>query len=171
MKFKKVFYVLALILLALLVFTAVMRPPLYWWYLVLEAMAAAFMVVTYFSLVRPVSAILLGMDLLKGQDFSSRLAKVGQLDTEKLVELFNNMMMQIKNERVYRQEQYHFMELMINASPSGIIVLDLEGRVALVNPSAVKMLDADSANELLRTNLADRKSQPHGHARHAFARR
>ncbi len=93
MKFKKVFYVLALILLALLVFTAVMRPPLYWWYLVLEAMAAAFMVVTYFSLVRPVSAILLGMDLLKGQDFSSRLAKVGQLDTEKLVELFNNMMM------------------------------------------------------------------------------
>lgn len=160
MKFKKVFYVLALILLALLVFTAVMRPPLYWWYLVLEAMAAAFMVVTYFSLVRPVSAILLGMDLLKGQDFSSRLAKVGQLDTEKLVELFNNMMMQIKNERVYRQEQYHFMELMINASPSGIIVLDLEGRVALVNPSAVKMLDADSANELLRTNLADRKSQP-----------
>lgn len=30
MKFKKVFYVLALILLALLVFTAVMRPPLYW---------------------------------------------------------------------------------------------------------------------------------------------
>lgn len=160
MKFKKVFYVLALILLALLVFTAVMRPPLYGWYLGLEAMAAAFMTVTYFSLVRPVSAILLGMDLLKGQDFSSRLAKVGQLDTEKLVELFNNMMMQIKNERVYRQEQYHFMELMINASPSGIIVLDLEGRVALVNPSAVNMLDADSANELLRTNLADRHSQP-----------
>lgn len=160
MKFKKVFYVLALILVALLVFTAVMRPPLYWWYLGLEAMAAVFMGVTYYSLVRPVSAVLLGMDLLKGQDFSSRLAKVGQLDTEKLVELFNNMMMQIKNERVYRQEQYHFMELMINASPSGIVVLDLEGRVALVNPSAVKMLDADSANELLRTNLADRHSQP-----------
>lgn len=115
MKFKKVFYVLALILVALLVFTAVMRPPLYWWYLGLEAMAAVFMGVTYYSLVRPVSAVLLGMDLLKGQDFSSRLAKVGQLDTEKLVELFNNMMMQIKNERVYRQEQYHFMELMINA--------------------------------------------------------
>ena len=150
MKFKKVFYVLALILVALLVFTAVMRPPLYWWYLGLEAMAAVFMGVTYYSLVRPVSAVLLGMDLLKGQDFSSRLAKVGQLDTEKLVELFNNMMMQIKNERVYRQEQYHFMELMINASPSGIVVLDLEGRVAMV----------DSANELLRTNLADRPSQP-----------
>lgn len=160
MKFKKVFYVLALILVALLVFTAVMRPPLYWWYLGLEAMAAVFMGVTYYSLVRPVSAVLLGMDLLKGQDFSSRLAKVGQLDTEKLVELFNNMIMQIKNERVYRQEQYHFMELMINASPSGIVVLDLEGRVALVNPSAIKMLDADSANELLRTNLADRPSQP-----------
>lgn len=160
MKFKKVFYVLALILVALIVLTAVMRPPLYWWYLGLEAMAAVFMGVTYYSLVRPVSAVLLGMDLLKGQDFSSRLAKVGQLDTEKLVELFNNMMMQIKNERVYRQEQYHFMELMINASPSGIVVLDLEGRVALVNPSAVKMLDADSANELLRTNLADRPSQP-----------
>lgn len=149
MKFKIVFYILFALLFSLLVFTLAMQPRAMWVYLVCELMALAMTVVMYFALVRPVSSILLGMDLIKGQDFGSRLAKVGQLDAEKLVDLFNTMMASIKNERVYRQEQNYFMEQLINASPLGIITLDLEGKISQVNDAAVKMLGAGSHEEIL----------------------
>lgn len=86
--------------------------------------------------------------MLKGHDFGSRLAKVGQLDAEKLVDLFNTMMNQIKNERVLRSEQNHFMELLINASPLGILTLDLDGRISQVNPAAVEMLGCTSVDSI-----------------------
>ena len=148
MKFKIVFYLLALLLLALLVFTLAMWPPMAGWYIAGEVLALAFAIVMYFALVRPVSSILLGMDLIKGEDFSSRLVKVGQLDAEKLVDLFNNMMTQIKNERVRRQEQNYFMELLINASPLGILTLNLQGTISQANPASVKMLEASSFDDM-----------------------
>lgn len=159
MKFKKVFYLLAALLVALLVFTLVQRPPLMWWYVGAEVLALAFVEVMYVALVRPVSAIILGMDMLKGQDFSSRLAKVGQLDAEKLVDLFNNMMTQIKEERIHRQEQNFFMEKLIDASPMGILTLDFEGRIAQANPEAVKMLETTSYDDLRDRKLTALDSQ------------
>ena len=46
----------------------------------------------YIAVVRPMKTIANGMDLLRGQDFSSRLSKVGQPDADRLVEMFNTMM-------------------------------------------------------------------------------
>lgn len=148
MKFKIVFYILFGLLCGLLIFTLIMQPELIWVYLACELTALAMTVMMYFALVRPVSSILLGMDLIKGQDFGSRLAKVGQLDAEKLIDLFNSMMLSMKNERVYRQEQNYFMEQLINASPLGIITLDLEGRISQANQAAVKMLGFGSYDEM-----------------------
>lgn len=148
MKFKIVFYILAGVLIAMLLFTLVMRPPVMWAYVTGELLALVITLVMYFALVRPVSSILLGMDLIKGHDFGSRLAKVGQLDAEKLIDLFNTMMTNIKNERVYRQEQNYFMEQLIDASPIGIIMLDLEGKVSQTNQAAVKMLGLGSYDEM-----------------------
>lgn len=148
MKFKIVFYVLAGLLAAMLIFTLATQPPMMWVYLLGELTALAMTVMMYFALVRPVSSILLGMDLIKGHDFGSRLAKVGQLDAEKLIDLFNTMMLNIKNERVYRQEQNYFMEQLINASPLGIITLDLEGKVSQTNLAAVKMLGLGSYDDM-----------------------
>lgn len=148
MKFKIVFYILFGLLCGLLIFTLIMQPELIWVYLACELTALAMTVMMYFALVRPVSSILLGMDLIKGQDFGSRLAKVGQLDAEKLIDLFNSMMLSMKNERVFRQEQNYFMEQLINASPLGIITLDLEGRISQANQAAVKMLGFGSFDEM-----------------------
>lgn len=148
MRFKKVFYILGALLLALLAFTVYMEPPMMWLYLCAESGAIALTVVMYFSLVRPVSAILLGMDLLRAQDFSSRLAKVGQLDADKLVELFNRLMTQIKNERLRLREQNYFLQMLIDASPLGILTLDFDGHISQANPAAVRMLDAARFDEI-----------------------
>ena len=53
---------------------------------------------TYSSIVRPVNAVVVGMDLLREQDYSSRLAPVGQHDADKIVRLFNDLMARLKLE-------------------------------------------------------------------------
>lgn len=72
-----------------------------------------------------------GIDLLKGQDFGSRLAKVGHKDADRLVEMFNSMMQSLRNERLRKHEQNSFLSLLIEASPMGIITCDFDG-----NPTA-----------------------------------
>ena len=50
------------------------------------------------------------------------------------------MMEQLKNERLRMREQNHFLDLLIQASPMGVIIMTLDGEVSQLNPMAVKML-------------------------------
>ena len=50
------------------------------------------------------------------------------------------MMEQLKNERLRLREQNHFLDLLINASPMGVIITSLDDDVSQLNPMAVKML-------------------------------
>lgn len=81
-----------------------------------------------------------GMELLREQDFSSRLSLVGQYEADRVVNVFNRMMEQLKNERLRLREQNHFLDLLINASPMGVIITSLDDDVSQLNPMAVKML-------------------------------
>jgi nitrogen fixation/metabolism regulation signal transduction histidine kinase len=90
--------------------------------------------------IKPMRIISCGMDLLREQDFSSRLRNVGQAEADRIINIFNRMMEQLKNERLRLREQNHFLDLLINASPLGVIVLDFDGRIVSVNPAAKQLL-------------------------------
>lgn len=91
------------------------------------------------KIVKPLELIGNGMDLLREQDFSSRLTLVGQFEADRVVNIFNRMMDQLKNERLRLREQNHFLDLLIQASPMGVVIVDFDGRITQVNPMAVKM--------------------------------
>ena len=91
------------------------------------------------KIVKPLEQIGNGMDLLREQDFSSRLTQVGQFEADRVVNIFNRMMDQLKNERLRLREQNHFLDLLIQASPMGVVIVDFDGRITQVNPMAVKM--------------------------------
>lgn len=98
--------------------------------------------VFYQRIVKPLRTIGNGMDLLREQDFSSRLSPVGQYEADRLVNIFNRMMEQLKNERLHLREQNHFLDLLIQASPMGVIILTFDEHVSQLNPMALKMLGA-----------------------------
>lgn len=91
------------------------------------------------KIVKPLELIGNGMDLLRERDFSSRLTQVGQFEADRVVNIFNRMMDQLKNERLRLREQNHFLDLLIQASPMGVVIVDFDGRITQVNPMAVKM--------------------------------
>lgn len=95
----------------------------------------------FLSLLRPISAVNNGMDLVRAQDFSSRLVPVGQNDADRLVGMFNKIIERLKEERLHNIEQNHFLQLLIQASPMGIAIQDYDGRITMANPAMLRFLD------------------------------
>jgi nitrogen fixation/metabolism regulation signal transduction histidine kinase len=93
------------------------------------------------------------MDLLKEQDFNSRLRRVGQSDADRIVDIFNKMMKQLKDERLQLREQNHFLDLVVNASPLGVIILDLDDRILSVNPAVYKLFGLHSGENITGKQL------------------
>ena len=146
MRIKFLFYLLALFLIALGVWLAVYfrraEDAHIQAYLMEGAIAfiLIYLVVFYRRIVRPMNTISSGMELLREQDFSSRLSPVGQYESDRMVNIFNRMMDQLKNERLRLREQNQFLDLLIQASPMGVIITTLDNEVSQLNPVALKML-------------------------------
>jgi len=97
-------------------------------------------------MVKPISTLAGGINLLREQDFSSRLRHVGQPEADSIVDMFNDMMESLKRERLRIREQNHFLDLLIKASPMGIIVLDRDDRISMLNKAAAAFLDIDATD-------------------------
>jgi nitrogen fixation/metabolism regulation signal transduction histidine kinase len=99
-----------------------------------------YLIFFYRRVVKPMQTIGNGMELLREQDFGSRLRNVGQTEADRVVDIFNRMMEQLKNERLRLREQNHFLDLLIEASPMGVLIVSLDGRISQCNPMALRML-------------------------------
>jgi len=145
MKLKGLFWILTVLLmiaLGILTYYSFYASSPYMFFVVegLLLLTVIYLIIFYHRIVKPLHIIGNGMELLREQDFSSRLSIVGQTEADKVVEVFNKMMEQLKNERLHLREQNHFLDLLIKASPMGVIVLDLDGKIQSVNQAARLML-------------------------------
>jgi nitrogen fixation/metabolism regulation signal transduction histidine kinase len=147
MPLKSYFLILAILLLGIMTFLIFVFSNLFSLYFYIAEGVILFtlfyLIVFYRKIVRPINSIGSGMDLLKEQDFSSRLRKVGQSDADRIVSIFNRMMDQLKNERLRLREQNHFLDLLINASPMGVLITTLDDEVSQLNPVAEKILNIE----------------------------
>ncbi len=103
-----------------------------------------------------------GAQFIQDSDFTTRFREIGQPEMDKLVKVYNRMADNLREERVRMQEQNYFLEKVLTASPSGIMTFDFDGRIAMLNPTAERMLQASSEN-LIGQKLADLNT-PFAHA-------
>ena len=157
MKLKSFFFLLAFLLLVvwtILLFIATQENG--WRFYLIEGIitfSLIYLVYFYKKLIKPLNSIAGGMDLLQAQDFSSRLAPVGQREADRIVSIFNRMMNQLKEERLRLREQNHFLDLLISVSPMGVIILTLDERISMANKAALEFLDAGSEDDVLNKTM------------------
>lgn len=108
---------------------------------------AAVWLYAYRRMTRPVRVIANGMDLLREQDFSSRLRPVGEREADHIVDVFNRMMDELKNTRLALRERNHLLDLLVEVSPMGVAMLDFDGRITSLNPAARTFLQVDDGFE------------------------
>jgi nitrogen fixation/metabolism regulation signal transduction histidine kinase len=90
---------------------------------------------------------------LNDSDYTTRFLEVGQAEIDRLIAVYNRMVDSLRAERQRVQEQHYFLGKVLDVSPSGILVLDFDGRIDLVNPAAERLLQRP-ADRLRGTTLA-----------------
>jgi len=118
-------------------------------------LALILFVILYRRLIRPYKIIADGMDLLKEQDFSTRLRSISDSEANKLITVFNKMMDNLKEERLQVREKNHFLDLLIHASPQGVIILDFDDYITDINPAGLKLLNISDKNGLIGKKIKD----------------
>ena len=109
------------------------------WLVALELFVVISMIVG-FRLIRGLFANLEllseGARFLDEREFTTRFIETGSPELDRLVTLYNRLADDLREERTRLREQHHFFNAMVDASPSGIVVLDFEGRIDVMNPAA-----------------------------------
>ena len=120
----------------------------------LYLVASAFFAFRLFrGLFRPLDLLVAGADALNEKDFTTRLRSSGQPEMDTLITVYNRMIDSLREERLTLQEQHYFLQKVMAASPSGILTLDFDGNISMVNPSAEQLVQLD-AKELVGRPLS-----------------
>jgi two-component system, NtrC family, nitrogen regulation sensor histidine kinase NtrY len=101
----------------------------------------------YRELIRPLKTLMQGVEAIKDKDFNVKFVHTGKHEMDKLIDVYNQMIDQLRGERVLQQQQHFFLEKLVNTSPTGIIILDYNGSVQQVNPKALEVLGLREYNE------------------------
>lgn len=100
------------------------------------------------SVALPVERAMLGLELLSAQDINNRLSPVGEPGADRIVGLFNSLMKRLRDERVRLHEQDTLLRRIMEATPAGLAMLDLAGRIKDANDSFLRIVGCRSAREI-----------------------
>lgn len=94
----------------------------------------------YQQLIQPLQMLTQGVEAIKDRDFNVKFLPTGKYEMDQLIEVYNNMIDQLREERVKQEQQHFFLEKLIHTSPTGIIILDFNDHIQQVNPAALALL-------------------------------
>ncbi len=151
------FVVLHLIFAALAVFLLLRNQFLLF---AVEACFAVSIIISYRlvrSLFVPFELIRTGAELLAERDFATRFVPVGQPELDRLIEIYNEMVDRLRDERLAAEEQQNLLQRIMMASPAGIVICGFEGEIQQTNPAAQRLLE-ESAVASVISSLAPGES-------------
>ena len=94
----------------------------------------------YTELIAPLNLLMTGIDALRDKDFNIKFTKTGKYEMDELIKVYNSMIDQLRTERTLQQEQHFFLEKLIQTSPTGIVILDFDGKITTMNPKATAII-------------------------------
>jgi nitrogen fixation/metabolism regulation signal transduction histidine kinase len=89
---------------------------------------------------KPINSIGRSLNLLKEGDFNITLVKTGNSDIDNIIDVYNSMISRLREERLSVREKNHFLDLLIESSPLGIVMMDLDDRIMEINKAAIRSL-------------------------------
>ncbi|MEL6720686.1 MAG: ATP-binding protein [Bacteroidota bacterium] len=94
----------------------------------------------YQSFIRPLKFLYTGKDAIEDEDFAVKFVPTGAKEMDQLIDTYNNMIDKIRKERRTMEEQHFFLQKIIEASPSGILIFNYDNRLTSFNPKAKVLL-------------------------------
>ena len=130
----------------------------YHWFLGVQVLLAISLYLAYRvyrSLIRPLELMSSGSAALRDRDFTVKYRPTGTPELDDLVSVYNDMIDNLRRERTQTEEQHYFLQKLIRASPTGILILDFDGQLSEVNPRAAELLGMDNASRAVEEAPTD----------------
>jgi two-component system, NtrC family, nitrogen regulation sensor histidine kinase NtrY len=110
------------------------------------------------KIIKPVSIISRGVNLLREGDFNITMTKTGNGEIDNIIDVYNSMISHLREERLTVREKNQFLDLLIDSSPLGIILMDLDDKIMDINKAAIKCLGIEN-NDYTGKALAELNSR------------
>lgn len=94
----------------------------------------------YRQLLSPLKTLMQGIDAIRERDFNVKFVTTGKFEMDQLINVYNTMIDELREERTKQEQQHFFLEKLINTSPTGIIILDFDESIHQINPLALSLL-------------------------------
>ena len=110
----------------------------------MEVLVLASIIITvqlYNAFFKPLNLIRAGIESIRDKDFSTKFVRVGQQELDELVDVYNRMIEQLRQERIAQAEKHYLLDKLIQASPAGIILFDFDNYIESLNPAAERYLN------------------------------
>lgn len=87
----------------------------------------------YLGQIAPLQLLARGAAALEDQDFTVKLMPTGSQEMDRIVDIYNQMIEQLREERVSGRQREEFLDQILNAADLGVVVLDFDGKVDSMN--------------------------------------
>jgi two-component system nitrogen regulation sensor histidine kinase NtrY len=114
------------------------------WFMVSEVFVIISIVISiqlYRQLIQPLKTLVQGVEAIKDRDFNVKFLSTGKHEMDQLIDVYNQMMDELRNERTRQEQQHFFLEKLIFTSPTGIVILDYDDNIQQINPKAQQILN------------------------------
>ena len=98
----------------------------------------------YQNFMQPNEFVKSGIEAIKDKDFTIKFVPTGKGEVDSLIEVYNLMIDQLREERTKLNEQHFFLEKLIAASPISIIIMDFDDKIESLNAKAMERFKLDS---------------------------
>ena len=94
----------------------------------------------YQAFIYPINLMKSGKNAIQDKDFSIKYNLTGATDVDQLIDIYNKMIEELRQEKTKTQEQSYFLENLIQYSPIGMIIMDYDFRIDIINDAAKSIL-------------------------------
>ena len=120
----------------------------------------------YRLFLKPFDILESGKNAILDEDFTIKYNATGTTETDNLIGIYNKMIDRLRDEKTRTEEQSYFLENLIDNSPLGMIIMDYDKKIVIVNERAKRFiglkdikgkllneLDSELANEIAKIQL------------------
>lgn len=104
----------------------------------------------YRHFVNPFMLLSTGVDAIQDRDFNLKFVLTGKPEIDRLIQVYNTMIEQLRNERTQQEAQHFFLSKLIATAPAGILILDYDDFVVDANPKLCEWTGINLAEIHLR---------------------
>ena len=118
------------------------------WTIVAAVVALFLVILIWRRVVRPIRLAETGLQLLESGEWNNRLVPPWFPEAQTVVNVYNDILSRLSEESRSLEERNNLLSLLVEASPTGIAMMDFDGRITMANTAFLSLAKVSSFKQI-----------------------